>query len=239
MSEAGGTAVPASARRDTNPRKELVREQLLDIAARMFDERGFDRCSLAMIAQEVGLGRSAIYHYFRSKEDILAALIEAEAMEPSVRLIAKPIAKDSSASGLLRTAIVEGVVRRLSSGSHFVRLARLEAQIPESLRTVYDVSRRAIFDYYVRCIEHGICRGEFRRVDSHVAAFSVIGMANWSSRWFRPEGRLSPQEVAEEIAGFALAGLRSDGMQSLVLQEARERSRGLRTEVEALARLLG
>lgn len=231
----GQAAAPA---RDTNPRKELMREQILDTAARMFDDLGYERCSMAAIAQELGLGRSAIYHYFGSKEEILMTLIEAEALTPSHRLTSQPIPEGASASALLREVLVEGVVRRLASGARFVRLSRLEAQIPSELRGGYDNSRRAIYEYYLRCIEHGVATGEFRQVDAHVAAFSVIGMANWTSRWFRPDGRLSAEEVANEVASMALASLRSDNEQSRILDSARQKADAILAEAQALHDLL-
>ncbi|WP_112320599.1 TetR/AcrR family transcriptional regulator [Oceanibium sediminis] len=226
-------------KRETNPRKELVREQLMDIAARMFDEQGYDRCSMTAIANEVGLGRSAIYHYFSSKDDILSALIDAEALEPSKRLNELAQAESGSASERLRAAIIDGVVRRLSSGARFVRLARLEAQIPDHLMGRYNESRRQIYNYYVACIDEGMASGEFRQVDSHIAAFGVIGMANWTSRWYRTDGRMSAHEIGETLADLALAGLRSDGQNERLLNEARGRLRTLGEEIDSLNTLLG
>jgi AcrR family transcriptional regulator len=227
------------ARRDTNPRKELVREQLIDIAARVFDEKGYERCSMADIATAVGLGRSAIYHYFRSKDEILAALVEAEALAPSHHLETLSAESGLSVSEWLRRAIVEGIVRRLSSGSRFVTLSRLEAQIPDDLRVVYNRSRRQIYDYYVHCIEHGISTGEFRKVDPKIAAFGVLGMANWTSRWYSPTGRNTPEEIAAIIADLALAGLRSPSARERVVDDARDKVKALRDEIEGLHQLLG
>ncbi|WP_218959788.1 TetR/AcrR family transcriptional regulator, partial [Cupriavidus sp. IK-TO18] len=76
----------SSARGATNPRRELVREQLIDIAAELFDSKGYVQTSINDIAQALGLGRSAVYHYFRNKEEMLAALVESEALTPSHRL---------------------------------------------------------------------------------------------------------------------------------------------------------
>lgn len=230
--------VPRS-RRDTNPRKELVREQLIDIAARVFDEKGYERCSMADIATAVGLGRSAIYHYFSSKDEILAALVEAEALTPSHHLKTLSAESGLSATEWLRRAIVEGIIRRLSSGSRFVTLSRLEAQIPEGLRVVYNHSRREIYDYYVHCIEHGMSTGEFRKVDAKIAAFGVLGMANWTSRWYSPAGRNTPEEIAAIIADLALAGLRSPSARERVVDDARDKVKALREEIEGLHQLLG
>lgn len=243
-----GAAAPAEGRalrpgraprRDTNPRRELVREELLDIAARMFDERGFDRVSMAMIASEVGLGRSALYHYFASKDDILAAMIESEARAPVARIRALATQPGLTAAERLRAVVEDGVSRRLSSGARFVRLGRLEAQIPKHLRGDYDRSRRAIYDQYVALIEEGIAAGELRRVDSHIAAFAIIGMANWTSRWFRPGGRLAAAEVAQAIADLALASVRAHDGEDSRIAAARARLRALAGEVDALAAALG
>src|SRR5258708_24440035 len=111
--------------RASNPRKELVRDQLLDIAARMFDRKGYAQTGIADIAQELGLGRSAVYHYFRNKEEILAGLVEAEALTPSHQL--QDLIENASltATERLRRAIVEGIVRRLTSGGRFLTFLRL------------------------------------------------------------------------------------------------------------------
>jgi hypothetical protein len=49
--------------------------------------------------------------------------------------------------------------------------------------------------------------GRLRQVDLTVAAFSVLGMILWLPRWFRQDGRLTQEQVANEIANIALGGL--------------------------------
>ena len=53
-----------------------TRQQLLDVAIRLFAERGFDATSLQMIADEMGVTKAAVYYHFRAKTDILLALVE-------------------------------------------------------------------------------------------------------------------------------------------------------------------
>lgn len=194
-------------RTNTNPRKELVREQLIDIAAQLFDRKGYTQTSINDIARALGLGRSAVYHYFRNKEEILAALVEAEALTPSHQLRELMEEPGLTPTERLRRAVVEGITRRLSSGSRFILLARLEAQIPEELGPLYNKGRRDIYDFYVRCITDGMASGEFRRTDPKIAAFAVIGMANWTSRWYSPAGARTPLEIGEIIADMALQAL--------------------------------
>lgn len=197
----------AETRNGTNPRKELVREQLIDIAAELFDRKGYVQTNINDIARAIGLGRSAVYHYFRNKEEILAALVEAEAFTPLAQLQHLSDNADLTPTQRLRQAIVEGIDRRLSTGSRFILLSRLETQIPDELAPLYNRGRREILNFYVNCISEGIASGEFRPVDPKVAAFAVIGMANWTSRWFSPHGARTPLEIGEIIADFALHGL--------------------------------
>lgn len=246
MRQAGTAAGPGQTagqrandgRMGTNPRKELVREQLIDIAAHLFDSKGYAQTSINDIARAIGLGRSAVYHYFRNKEEILAALVEAEALAPSHQLQELIEQTDLTPSERLRRAIVDGIKRRLSTGSRFILLARLEAQIPEELGPVYNKGRRDIYDFYVRCIADGIACGEFRQVDPKVAAFAVIGMANWTSRWYSPSGALSPEQIGEIIADIAMHGLTA--RDSAVRNDAGIRGalKGLREQIDWLERNL-
>ena len=224
-------------RQSTNPRRELVREQLIDIAARMFDSKGYAQTGIGDIAREIGLGRSAVYHYFRNKEEILAALVEAEALEPSHRLQVLIDDEALTATERLRRAITDGIVRRLSSGSRFILFSRLEAQIPDHLGELYNNSRRQIYDFYVRCITEGTAVGEFRDVDPKIAAFAVIGMANWTSRWYSPTGSRSPEEIAEIIADMALEGLRAPTHRNGDRKAMRATIQSLREQIEMLEQL--
>ncbi len=222
----------------SNPRKELVREQLIGIAADLFESKGYDQTSMNDIAQAMGLGRSAAYHYFRNKEEILAALVESESQTPSHELEAIRAAPDLSATEKMRRAIESGVSRRLSAGSRFNLLSRLEPQIPAELRPIYDKGRRHIFDLYVRLIEEGIASGEFRDVNPKIAAFAVIGMANWTSRWYSPQGLMTPEQIGSLIADFAIHSLVSKDFRGVDESAVREIADDLRQQVAALDRLL-
>ena len=48
---------------------------------------------------------------------------------------------------------------------------------------------------------------QLKQINATAAAFSLLGMIMWLARWFRPDGQLSREQVAEEICKFALGGL--------------------------------
>lgn len=54
-------------------------------------------------------------------------------------------------------------------------------------------------------IREGVKAGEFEVSDPHLAALSIGGMVSWAYVWFRPEGRLSVAQAAEEMTQLILA----------------------------------
>ncbi|WP_342363262.1 TetR/AcrR family transcriptional regulator [Terrarubrum flagellatum] len=234
---------PANGRLAPNPRKELVREQLISIAAEIFNTKGYAQTSMSDIANALGLGRSALYHYFRNKEEIFGTLMEEEALIPYNALLKLAEEKGLSATQRLRRAVVDGIVRRLSAGARFLVVSSMESEIPPEIAPVYNSSKRKILDLYTGFIQDGVRSGEFRDVDPKLAAFAVIGMANSASRWFHPTGSKSPKEIADFIAEIAIRGLLSDGAErrdariaSEALGDAIQQLRGGLDALEKLAR---
>jgi AcrR family transcriptional regulator len=70
------TAVHASLEAVSSPRAEARRAQILSAAQACFREHGFHGASIARICQAAGMSPGHIYHYFRNKEDIIAAIVE-------------------------------------------------------------------------------------------------------------------------------------------------------------------
>jgi hypothetical protein len=64
--------------------------------------------------------------------------------------------------------------------------------------------KRAYLDLVRTTLQQLKEEGKLKDVDVTVAAFSLFGMLLWLSRWFRPDGRLSSEQVVEEICKIAL-----------------------------------
>jgi AcrR family transcriptional regulator len=61
---------------DSRPRTRDTRAEILDVSAELFAERGYDATSLREIAERLGITKAALYYHFRSKDEILRALVE-------------------------------------------------------------------------------------------------------------------------------------------------------------------
>ncbi len=63
-----------------------------------------------------------------------------------------------------------------------------------------------------RIVEQGIRDGEFRRVDTKVATFAMLGAINLIARWYRPEGTLQADTLGAQFADHLLDGLGASGV---------------------------
>lgn len=186
---------------------EVLRRAILDAAVTLFIDRGTGGTSIQDIAESLGLTRTAVYYYFKKKEDILQALSEEVTMSAK-RLTSSAISRtDLDAVEALRGVVRQHATLIMAHPQGFRVIERNERELPQKHITAAESARRGIFENFRAIIERGISSGKFRAVDSDVAALSLIGMCNWTAWWFRPGGRMRVEEVADTIAEMAVQTL--------------------------------
>jgi AcrR family transcriptional regulator len=196
---------------DANPRKDLVRERLIETAAELFATRGYSRTTIHDIAEELGLRRSSLYHYFRNKEEILDALIDQQTIEHAQTL--KVLLADKALTGTerLRRAFTRSVLHKLTASARFRVLDQIEFEMPDKQAREHRRRKREILDLWSQVISQGIAAGELRPVDPRMAAFALLGISNWTAWWYQPSGKLTPEEVANALVEVGLFGMAQQG----------------------------
>lgn len=192
---------------EANPRKDLVRDRLTDTAAELFATRGYSRTTIHEIAEELGLRRSSLYHYFRNKEEILDALIDQQTIEHAETL--KVLLTDKSLKGIekLERAFTRSVLHKLTASARFRVLDQIEFEMPEKQAREHRRRKREILDLWSQLIAEGIAAGELRPVDPRMAAFALLGISNWTAWWYQASGKLTADEVARALVEVGLYGL--------------------------------
>lgn len=195
------------ARATSSPRKDLVLEQLLNKAAELFLQRGYANTRMQDIAESMQMSRSSLYHYFENKEEVLLALTEGDVQIAANALEA--LLGDSSASWTekLRGWIAGNIREKLAGGVRFRLVDRILGDLPAEYREIFRKQRRKVLDLVTRVIEGGVRAGEFRVTDPRITAFAVIGMSNWTAWWYSPNGRSTPDEIAQCMTDLALRGV--------------------------------
>ena len=197
---------------DSRPRRGRPgydREQVLAVAVQLFNEQGYDATSVADVAARLGLTKSALYHHFASKEELLRRALDA-ALDALEDVLDRTLARPGSASDHLRE-VVQGAVAVLTERQpHVTLLLRVRGNTAveqEALR------RRRAFDQRVTALvraaqDEGLVRAD---IDAAVATRLVFGMVNSLVEWYRPDGPVDPDELGLDVLAVALEGLRSPG----------------------------
>lgn len=235
----GRTASAARAAAVASPRKDLIRESLLDKAAELFVRRGYANTRIQDIAEEMGLARSSLYHYFKSKDEVLQALTEEIAAQSVERLEALRANRQLTPVERLHQAILGSVSSKLHGGVRFRMLDRIEAELPEEIRTAFKIARRRVLELTTEIVESGIQSGHFRPVDAKITAFSILGMSNWTAWWYSPGGGHSPEQIAQTMTDLILGGLLNEEAPSQQADSISATIGKLKNQVELLERLYG
>jgi AcrR family transcriptional regulator len=200
-------SAPAKARPTRN---DSQRQSILDAASLLFIEKGFAGTNINDIADAVGVTRTALYYYFASKELILIALTE-EVTEKASQLAQTVSSRDDlPPAEALRQLIEQHAGLILSHPLQFRVVERSESSLPEPHRSAAGAARRTVLEHFVQVVTRGMEEGVFRTINARVAAFSIIGMCNWCAWWFDPDGDVSAEGVAAEIAEFGLRAIASE-----------------------------
>jgi AcrR family transcriptional regulator len=183
------------------------RQQIIDVATGLFRQKGYYATSLDDIADTIGFTKPAIYYYFKSKDDILFAIID-DIVDQGLQRIQAVASREGSAAERLHDLLVENtrvILENLDANTVFYNERGLLS--PEHERGIRAREReytQIVADLYVE----GVANGEFIDVDPHIATSTLLGASIWSYRWFDPEGELSIDEIAEGIARILLEGYR-------------------------------
>jgi AcrR family transcriptional regulator len=188
------------------------RAALIRKAARAFSARGFYNTSLDDIAAELGVTKPALYYYVKNKEEILYAC---HLISNELGTQAMTFAESLPGSGLDRVvALARRYVELLTGefGASAV-LMEFDALQPENKKTI--VAGRNRFDRRFRAlVAKGIEDGSIRKVDPKLTVFFFMGSVNWMTRWFRPDGAFSGQEMADRFADYLRESIKAASNQT-------------------------
>ena len=197
---------PAAERDSQRLRK---REAVLLTAVRSFNKHGFHATSLDHVAETLNITKPTIYHYFSSKDEILF-----ECTRRGLERI-KEIAARGRQAGESGRARLEAMMRDYAVimtedfGKCVTRVADHELA-PASRRKQRAIKRE--IDATVRAtVEEGIADGSIVARDVRLLTFTITGALNWIAKWYEPEGRYTPDEVAAECVALLVDGLAPRG----------------------------
>jgi AcrR family transcriptional regulator len=181
-------------------------DKLIAAAIDLFSRKGFKGTSIRDIAAEMGMTTSNIYHYFDTKEGLLAA-IEQQTLEPITREFRRIASLDMPPLDrfvlLIRTHLAYLDVHRKES---LIFSSLSEETFPPGRKDLNKKFQTETFFIYRSEIERLISSIGIKK-NSTILAFSTLGSVIWFLRWYRPDGDMTFDEVADAIIEYILSGI--------------------------------
>jgi AcrR family transcriptional regulator len=201
-------------RRSSDNLKEVIRDfrrdQVIDVARRLFGERGTTEVSMDEIAAEAGVARSTVYVYFANRDELLRACLK-RMLDQLLESIAVDWERDTEPAQRLRT-LIGGMFERLDDNPAFFRLALVtqeavtqgSAAVGSELALIGLEIAGMIDNLYLE----GVSSGLFRPMEPDRAT-SLIGQQIYGAMSVRAS-ELIPMpraDAAAEVTEFLLRGL--------------------------------
>jgi AcrR family transcriptional regulator len=182
-------------------------QSVLTIAVETFNEFGYEATSMGTLAERLGTSKSAIYHHFPSKEEVLHRALD-YALGGLEAILDDPRAQAGSAESRLRFVVGEAVRVLCERLPYVTLLLRLRGNTPIERQAL---DRRRVFnasmaDLVVEARAEGSLRSD---VDARTITRLLFGMINSIVEWYRPGGLMTPGLLARDVLAVAFDGIRS------------------------------
>ncbi|MEZ0312510.1 MAG: TetR/AcrR family transcriptional regulator [Myxococcota bacterium] len=188
---------------------EDARKAILERAALLICEQGYEGTSMQQIAVSCGLTKAGLYHYVESKEELLADIMT-WGMDIFEEQVLKPVQDIEDPLLRLEECMRRNVLLCTRGWSREITVILHEHQ---TLRNATGRAINARKKKYVAFLEESFREAMGRKlvraeVDPTIAAFSFLGTVLWIYKWFRKDGRLTDEQVADGMVDTFFNGIR-------------------------------
>ena len=196
---------PRADRTALRERYDRRQAQVVLDAARVFADRGYDQTSVPELADALGIASGGLYHYFAGKEQLLIAICD-QLMEPLLARARELVRHDDPPAEQLRALVRMWVANVVEYRDHMLvfQQERHAIETGAKWRPVRD-SRKAFERLVQRALERAGVAGSDAG-DGRLALMALLGMVNHTAQWYRPRGRLTPEEIADGYLELLTAG---------------------------------
>lgn len=181
--------------------------EIVKAAARLFKAKGYHAATVQDIASEVGILKGSLYHHIQGKEQLLEEVL-LSAVEVLRGGLSRLLSSGLPPEEKLKRALLFHIEAYLRNEEIPVFYSEL-SNLPEQQREKINAAIKDYEDVWLTVLREGAAGGVFRDdLPPRIVLQAIFGMCNWTYKWFRPEGRLSPAEIGEIFARLVLEGIK-------------------------------
>jgi AcrR family transcriptional regulator len=180
-------------------------------SAAIFSRRGFRATSMNEIAAAVGLSKPTLYHYFRSKEELLVRLYS-DVLDESLVLGRETVAAAASPLAAIRDLIASRVAYTCRNQALLKVCFEEEHELPAELADEVLQRRRAFEDLFLTALTDHLAAhpAALTGMTPKVYVNMCLGAVNWCYKWYRSDGPSGPEELGEQIARALITAIDPD-----------------------------
>ena len=185
-------------------RYEAKRSEVVATAAKLFAERGYGATSMSELTEATGLAAGGLYHYIEGKDDLLIAICD-ELLEPLLERAREIVAEEAPPVEQLRELVTAWVAHVVEHRHHMLVFTQERQAIERERRWRRVRSQRKAFEKILEdVLERGEADGSMTFADRRLSLLALLGMVNYTPQWVRPNGRLSPGDIADGYCQMVL-----------------------------------
>lgn len=188
-----------------NGMDDSPRGRLLAAAAHLFRTKGFERTTVRDLAQAVGIQSGSIFHHFKSKEEILRCVMEEVIHFNTDRMKAALMQAQSPRDKLLALIRSELVSINGETGEAMAVLIYEWRSLSEESQRFILTLREHYEQLWLTVLNEAKAAGLIpSHVDTFILRRFLTGALSWSNYWYKPNGPLTIDQLAEQALSLAL-----------------------------------
>ena len=190
-------------------KRDARRQDIINAAIDVFYEYGYHKASMRDIARKVGVTQASLYYHFRNKEEICYTIVSHASND--LLLTLRSILKQKKDPIEKLKDIIMGQISMMKSRQKEVKILIEDKKfLSDELSKLIKDQEKMTFDIFKSNMEDLRRQGKVRDFDLTTATFGIFGMINWLYHWYRPNGKLSLEELAEHSINILFYGLLSE-----------------------------
>ena len=184
------------------------KEQILEEISELFFKSGYEKTSIRDISKALKISKPGLYYHFTNKQEMLFSIIDGFLEKHLVNLrenIGRFETPEDKFVYIIREHINFFVNYPAQTKVVIYEIYSLEEEYAKIIEPKQREYLRFFKDVLTQIIEKS-----GNKTDVTMATFSLVGTLNWVVKWYKPEGRMSPAVLAENISTFYLRGLKGE-----------------------------
>lgn len=183
------------------------KQQIIEKATELFQKQGYAATSMRDLAGYIGIEAASLYSHIKSKEEILQTICFQMANDFFQSIEEIELEKLSADEKLKKAVISHVKVLTKDSAASAVFFSEWR-HLSESYLKDFLTMRSNYENKFIQILIDGNKEGVFKKMDAKFTVLALLSSINWMPSWYKPEGKLTPEEIAENVTDVFINGLK-------------------------------